>query len=405
MNNIEIRYLFLIVIICIAACIETDIYLPAFPDMMQFFNVSEEQIQGILTWNFVGICLSGPLYGPVSDAFGRKTPLLVSLGLFLVGSVLTIIAQDFNSMLLGRFLQGLGSGGCFTICTAIIFDAFQAEKAIKAINQLNLIIPLIMSVAPIAGGYLNIAYGFRSNFILIAALVMVGLLATLTLFDETHPKEKRSQLKISSVAKDFKSALTHSGFWQLTLVVSLVFAGYIAFLSGISVLFVVELGISKQMIPLYQAAILGAWLAASLTCHRMICSVGILTVKYLGTAFVAMGGIGFPLLSWWLPTDTYLLTGFMLLYAFGGSWLLGLYFPEGMELLPDIKGITSSILTSLRLLISAMAVGCTSVFYDGTIFPIAYMVFGITLVILLLVMFYERQNSGVVNPTTAMPHH
>ena len=81
-KNKERYYLFLITIIFIAACIETDIYLPAFPDMMKFFAVSEGAIQGLLTWNFLGICLSGPFYGPISDAFGRKKPLLFALLLF-----------------------------------------------------------------------------------------------------------------------------------------------------------------------------------------------------------------------------------------------------------------------------------------------------------------------------------
>src|SRR5271156_5602586 len=102
----EIKYLFLIIIVFIAACIETDIYLPAFPDMMQFFSVSEGAIQGLLTWNFVGICVSGPFYGPLSDSFGRKRPLMIALLLFLVGSILTFFGTTFSQMLTGRVLQG-----------------------------------------------------------------------------------------------------------------------------------------------------------------------------------------------------------------------------------------------------------------------------------------------------------
>ena len=148
----ELKYLLLITIIFIAACIETDIYLPAFPDMMKAFSVSEGTIQGLLTWNFIGICLSGPFYGPISDSFGRKKPLLFALLLFFLGSVLTFFGTDFSQMLIGRVLQGLGSGGCFTLGTAIIFDAFQQEKAVQALNTLNMAIPIIMSAAPMVGG-------------------------------------------------------------------------------------------------------------------------------------------------------------------------------------------------------------------------------------------------------------
>jgi MFS transporter, DHA1 family, multidrug resistance protein len=61
-------------LIHLSACIETDIYLPAFPDMMAFFETSEEIIQNILGWNFIGICIACPFYGPPSDAFAHEYP-------------------------------------------------------------------------------------------------------------------------------------------------------------------------------------------------------------------------------------------------------------------------------------------------------------------------------------------
>src|ERR1700690_3788106 len=102
----ELKYLFLIIVVFIAACIETDIYLPAFPDMMKYFSASESAIQGLLTWNFIGICVSGPFYGPISDSYGRKKPILVALGMFLAGSLITLFAQNLDQMLWGRILQG-----------------------------------------------------------------------------------------------------------------------------------------------------------------------------------------------------------------------------------------------------------------------------------------------------------
>ena len=191
MFNKEWKYLFLIIVIFITACIETDIYLPAFTEYDDFFSISEEKIQALLTWNFIGICLAGPLYGPLSDAFGRKKPLIAALALFLVGSLITIWAQSFNLMLWGRILQGLGSGGCFTLGTAIIFDAFNKEKAIQALTRINTIIPFIMAGAPMLGGYLNYAYGFRSNFIAIAVCVLVSFGICLFFFDGKRCLKKK----------------------------------------------------------------------------------------------------------------------------------------------------------------------------------------------------------------------
>jgi len=407
MNNKELRYLFLIIVVFIAACVETDIYLPAFPDMMQFFRVSEESIQSLLTWNFFGICISCPLYGPLSDSFGRKKPLLIALGLFLLGSVMTVFADSFNTMLWGRLLQGLGSGGCFTLGTAIIFDAFQEKKAITAMNQLNMIIPLIMAAAPLIGGFLNSSFGFRSNFLAIGFFVLVSLLICLSMFQETLPEEKRTPLRMKQLGRDFREVLTSIPFWQLTLVVSFIFAGYLAFLSGTAVLFVVEFGMSKALFPIYQGAILAAWVIGSFTCNSALARWGNFQLKMIGTTLLAVGGVGLGVTAWLAPRDPNLLTLFMLLFTFGANWASGLYFPEVMSLFPHIKGISASILMSARLLFTAVIVGIASSLYNCTIYPIAGVVCAMIALVLPLIIAYERKNRGKVaaaSDTTMLAH-
>ncbi|HSW86585.1 MAG TPA: multidrug effflux MFS transporter [Rhabdochlamydiaceae bacterium] len=387
----ELKYLFLIIVIFIAACVETDIYLPAFPDMMNWFAVSEGAIQSLLTWNFIGICISGPLYGPLSDSFGRKTPLMLALGMFLAGSVITVFAQHLDQMLWGRILQGLGSGGCFTIGTAIIFDAFEKEKAIKATTYLNTIVPLIMAAAPLVGGYLNQTFGFRSNFLAIAILVLVSFTVALLFFEETLVTEKRRAFQIKSVMGDFKEAFCNLAFWQMTIINSVLFGGYIAFLSGTAVLFVVEFGISKSVFPFIQAALLGGWVLGSLVLNRSIAKWGIPTIKKAGTTLCVIGGLGLIAAIVLAPRDPYFLTSGMVFYAFGANWIIGLYFPEGMEILPHIKGVTASLLTSVRLLIGAFVVGLASVLYNGTIYPLAAIVIGTIVVILPTLILYEKR--------------
>lgn len=393
----EVRYLFLIFVIFIAACIETDIFLPALPDMMSYFSVSEGAVQGLLTWNFIGICLAGPLYGPISDSFGRKRPLMIALATFLAGSLLTLFASSFDEMLWGRILQGLGSGGCFTLGTAIIFDAFQKENAIRALNKLNMTIPLVMAMAPMLGGYLNQSFGFRSNFLAIALFVTVSFFVSLLFFEETLVKEKRAPLKIRAILADFKLVFTTLAFWQITLMISLVFAGYIAFLSNTSVLFVLEFGISKKLFPFFQASILGGWVVAGIVLSKLIARWGTLKVKKAGTLLFVVGGASIALAALIAPQNAYVLTTGMVIYAFGANWIIGLYFPEGMEILPNIKGITASIITSVRLLVAALILGLTSALYNATIYPLAIVIFATVAIALPLLIYYEKRRIAVLN--------
>lgn len=396
----DVKYLILVTIIFIAACIETDIYLPAFADMMTYFSISETVIQSLLTWNFVGICVSGPIYGPLSDAIGRKKPLMIALVLFLIGSLITIFATSFNLMLFGRVLQGLGSGGCFTLGTAIIFDIFQEKRAIAAMNKLNGIIPFIMAAAPMLGGYLNYTFGFRSNFIAIAVIVLVSLLICLCFLEETLEKKKMSPLNIKKIMHNFKIVLSSVPFWQTTIITSLLFAGYLAFLSWISVLFAIEFGISKSILPFFQAALLGAWLIANQMTNFIIMRWGTQRIKMLGTALIVMGGFGLVITALTLPTHPYLLTLAMMVYTFGCNWTFGLYFPEAMELFPDIKGITASLVTSLRLFITSIVIGVVSMFYNATIYPIVIAIAGIVIITTLAIFFYERRQADMQKAVT-----
>lgn len=386
----EKSQLALIIIIFIAACMETDIYLPAFADMMKYFNVSEEGIQSLLTWNFIGICLSCPFYGPLSDAFGRKKPLFTALALFALGSLVTVFADDFFIMIIGRVLQGLGSGGCFTLGTAIIFDVFPKEKAQLAINRLNTIIPMIMALAPMAGGILNQNFGFRSNFLCIFVFVAISMITCFFAYKETLPLNERMPLKPKKIAQDFKRAFLCLPFWQTTIFASLFFSIYIGFLSIVSVLFVLELGVDKSVCPLFQSAVLGAWLLASINFSRASKLLG----KYFrafGLTFSFLGVLLFCLFALMFPKNPYLMTSGIMIQAIGFNFIMTIYFDESMRWLDDIKGIAASLLTSTRLLLTAIFVGISGRIYDQTIIPFALLSLGAITLCGILIWHYESR--------------
>lgn len=371
-TSTKYKYLTLIMVTFIAACIETDIYLPSFPDMMEFFHTSEATIQSLLSWNFVGICFSGPFYGPLSDSFGRKKLLMLALTLFLIGSIGTLVSADITTMLLWRLLQGLGSGGCFTLGTTIIFDKFKAEEAIKAINDINCIIPVIMAGAPMVGGYLNIHYGFRSNFLFVAIFVILSFLICLFFLDETLPREQRLPWEFKQVLANFGKAMRCWTFWQPTILVSVIFAAYLSYISYSSLLFVNHLGVSRELFPYYQGSILIAFVVATLSANKILTRFGIDKSMRWGMWLTCIGVICFLISASLRPQQYQLFHATMMVFAFGAGWLVGPYFTQAMEALPDIKGITASLVTSFRLLFTAGVIAITSNAFEGSVMPLVY---------------------------------
>lgn len=380
----------LIIIIYIAAAIETDIYLPAFVDMMNFFKVTEEEIQYILIINFIGLLISSPIYGPVSDSFGRKKPLVASLILFLVGSIITVFTSDFNVMLFGRFLQGLGSGGCFTIGGAIVFDIFDNQKAIKVLNYLGAAIPIIMSFAPPVGGYLNYEFGFRSNFIAILILVLISVIITTIFFKESLNKEKRKEFNLKFIMNDFLILSKTKQFLKLQITLSLDWAGYTMFLSITSVLFVADFGLSKTYFPFVQLGFLIPYVAGCLSANTAIKHFGIDFIKKSSIFLIMIGGSLLILASIFYSRDPLILTASTIPISIGFAWYNSPYFIEIMSLFPNLKGASSSLLTSTRLLITAILVSIVSKYSINTIIPLTFVMTLICIALCALTISFER---------------
>ncbi|HET6346877.1 MAG TPA: MFS transporter, partial [Myxococcota bacterium] len=282
----------------------------------------------------------------------------------------------------------------------------QAERAIVAINYLNSVFPLIMAGAPALGGALNHAFGFRANFVAVAVLVAFSFAAAGLFFAETLPAVQRRPWNTRQLLRDYATVLRSAPFWLLTLSMCLLFSLWIAFLSTISVLFVLELGVPKDRFPLFQSVPLFAWVVASLTSARGIRRLGVARVKAWGTGVMVVGCVLFPLGAWLTPRNPYVHTACMVLYAFGLNWFQGLYFPAVMELYPDIKGITSSLVTSARLLIASVVVGLTGWLYDGTIFPMAWAMVAVAMGVAPMMLQYERRYATEIafDPAAAPAH-
>jgi len=392
----ETTYLLLIISIFISAVIETDIYLPAFPDMMSYFSQTEINIQKILTWNFIGLCISCLIYGPISDSYGRRKPLLVALSLFSLGSLITIISSSFNLLLVGRILQGLGSGGCFTLGTAIIFDVFQKEKATDALNKINTIVPFIMVLAPLLGGYLTQKFSFRANFYAIAICVFVCQTSCILFLKETLKPELRVKFNLSYTLENFVKVIKNLDFQKLTIIISVVFAGFLCFLSTSAVLFVLEFNVLKSTYPYYQCSLLVTYLIASLYSTKLMNKFGVLFIKKIGLLSIILASSLLVTVTFLSPANPILLTIAMIPYGAGFIWIQTPYITEIMELVSDVKGIAASILTSSRLFITAGVIEIVARYYNATIIPTTIAVVSISIILIIIVISYEKSKRKTI---------
>ncbi len=175
---------FLLILSLIAQFIEIDISVPGFPDIVRYFNVLEGTIQLTIAYNFLGLCIGGLFFGPLSECYGRRKIMIIGNTLLLIGAVGCVFAPSVFWLLISRFIQGIGVSTSVVVFT-IIADSYQGNKAIKFIGIMNSVLTVVMAIAPVLGSFINGIVGWRGNYASVAIICLISWILLLLALPET----------------------------------------------------------------------------------------------------------------------------------------------------------------------------------------------------------------------------
>lgn len=208
----------------------TDMYLPSLPAMTSYFGTSVSMVQLGLTFSMLGLAAGQLVFGPLSDKYGRRAPLLISMGLFLVSTLGCIFSPTIELFVLLRFVQGLAGAGGIVISRSIATDKFKGlnlAKALAVVGAINGIAPV---AAPVLGGAILKVTTWRGVFAVLFVLG-VALLGACIHYNESLSRVKRSQESVWKTLSLFKQVVKNRTF--MLYVLQMAFAqgmlfGYIA---------------------------------------------------------------------------------------------------------------------------------------------------------------------------------
>ncbi|MFI1196347.1 multidrug effflux MFS transporter [Micromonospora sp. NPDC020750] len=227
-----------------------DMYLPALPALVTDFGTTSAAVQMTLTGTLAGLALGQLVIGPLSDAVGRRKPLIAGIALHVVASLLCVVAPNIAVLGALRVVQGLGVAAASVVAMAVVRDLFDGTEFARLLSRLLLVMGAAPILAPTLGSGLLRWTDWRGVFVALAAFgVLLVVVAALGL-RETLPAERRRRGGVRATARVYGSLLRDRTFVGLVLVAGLAMAALFAYVAGSSFVLQEQYGLNEQQFGL-----------------------------------------------------------------------------------------------------------------------------------------------------------
>ncbi|RYF76853.1 MAG: Bcr/CflA family efflux MFS transporter [Comamonadaceae bacterium] len=346
-----------------------DMYLPALPAIGASLRAEIGAVQMSLTAFFISLGVGQLLYGPVSDMVGRKPPLYVGLGLFALASIGCAVATDIQTLILLRFVQGLGAAAGMAIPRAVVRDLHTGNEAARLMSLLMLVFSVSPILAPLVGSAVIAFSSWRGVFWAVTVAAVAGLALVATSLQETRPAAQRVESSLGSALSSYALLLRDGHYLGLVFIGSFALAGFFTYLANSSFVMIDHYGLSPTLYSIAFGVNAAAFIAASQF-------TGVLGERF-GLVRVVKAAVAASALVMALMLAHYALGGdrlwVLLVLYFIASGFMGLVIPTtsvlALEEHGDIAGTASALLGTLQMLTGALVMAVVGLFTDGRPLP------------------------------------
>jgi len=264
------RWLILMGLLTALGPLAIDMYLPAFPAIVQGLDTSQGQVERTLASYLFGLAIAQLFYGPFADRYGRKKPLILGLVIFIVASVACAYTNDIEHLTFWRIAQAFGGASGMVIPRAVIRDNFDTRDASKALSLLILVMGVTPILAPILGAQVLIFGSWRGIFAIMAACGGALLIGVVWTMRETLDPSRVIPLGMKTIARNYAGLLCHKRFMCYTLAGGFGSAGMFAYIAGSPRVFIDVYGIDPRYFGVLFGLNAAALILASQISARML---------------------------------------------------------------------------------------------------------------------------------------
>jgi len=367
-----------------------DMMLPALPNIASAFHLADaNRPQMVLSTFIIGFGVGQFVMGPLSDRFGRRPVLLGGMIVYGIASLLAIAAPTFETLLLARALQGLGTSATRVIATSIVRDCYAGRRMASVMSLAMMVFIAVPVVAPSFGQVVLLLTQWRGIFIVLMLYGVVALIWSALRMPETLPVSRRRSLAVGEVYDAFRQTLTNRQTLGYALTAGGVLGSLFAFVFSAQQVFtdIYKLG---HYFPIAFAAIAIGTAIAGFINSRFVDRLGMRVISHgalLG--YVAVSGIMLAAAKLaMLPLPLFMALAALMMFLFG--LMISNFTALAMEPQGRIAGTASSLYGSITTLLGISIGTKMGQDYDGTLLPFATGFFLCTLASLAVVLVVEK---------------
>lgn len=335
-----------------------DAFFPALRAISQEFHLSSLQAQQTLTVYMVGYALASLFHGSLSDAVGRRRPILASLCVYTLASVGCAAAPNFAALLAFRAIQGLVAGAGQIIGRAIVRDHFHGAEAQRLMSMITMIFGLGPAAAPIIGGWVHAWLGWRAVF---GSMALLGLsllvFATLRL-PETYPHGRRLPLRIARLARNDLAVLANGEFLRLALASGFCFIALHLYVGSAPAIVLDHWGLTETMFAALNLPIICGYTIGAVMSGRLAGRLAPQRQAGIGIGLLlAVTSLMLLLQCSFTAPPIYLQQLLLAAMGFGLQLMYPVVTLRILDLFPDSRGAAASMQSFSNLLIATLSMG------------------------------------------------
>ncbi|WP_297112470.1 multidrug effflux MFS transporter [uncultured Devosia sp.] len=348
-----------------------DVMLPALPYMGEALNVADEnERQFVIASYMIGMGVAQLAFGPLTDRFGRRAPLLAGIGVYVVAVVIAAFAPSFTMLLVLRFIQGLGAASVRVITTAVVRDRYSGREMAEVMSLVFMVFMAIPVIAPSIGQVLLLTGPWQTIFLFMGGLALAFWIWTFIRLPETLPLDKRRPLSLKGVIEGFHIVFTNRVAISYGLAGMFLFAALFGFISSSQQIYVDIYGLGV-FFPLAFAAMAGLMAVSSFTNSRVVRRLGMRRLSHGAMlTFTGVSGIWLAFaLSGFLPL--WLFFGLLCIIMFSFGWSASNMNSLSMEPLGAVAGTAASVFGFVQTVGGALIGGYIGQLFNNTTIPAA----------------------------------